>query len=141
MLRKIMTAVFVTVATIATVAPAAMKISDMCRGLAEVTEQASDDKAAALNDAALPGDADKDEPEGGRAARHAEAGAARSMRKAGEDSRPAERDESVTVMGQLKARARDLAMNCGKALRGSNLFNSDMLGMLTGMAQHVMSGK
>ena len=141
MFRKIMIAVFVTVAIIATVAPAVMKISDMCRGLAEVTEQVSDDKAAALNDAALPGDADKDEPEGGRTGKHAEAGAARSMRKAGENSRPAARDESVTVMGQLKARARDLAMNCGKALRGSNLFNSDMLGMLTGMAQHVMSGK
>ncbi len=141
MFRKIMIAVFVTVAIIASVAPAAMKISDMCRGLAEVTEKASDDKAAALNDAALPGDTDKDEPESGRAARHAEAGAARSMKKGGEDSRPAARDESVTVMGQLKARARDLAMNCGKALRGSNLFNSDMLGMLTGMAQHVMSGK
>ena len=61
--------------------------------------------------------------------------------KADEDSRPAARDESMTVMGQFKAQARDLAMNCGKALRGSNFFNSEMLGMLTGMAQKVMSGK
>lgn len=141
MFRKIMIAVFVTVAIIASVTPAVMKINDVCRGLTKVTAQASDDKAAALNDAALPADADKDAPEGGRVGRHAEEGSTRSIRKADEDHQPAARDESMTVMGEFKARARDLAMNCGKALRGSNFFNSDMLGMLTGMAQKVISGK
>ena len=142
MLRKIMIVAFVTVAIIVSVAPAVMKINEVRQELFHVTARVSDDKAADPKASALPDDADKNAPEGGRAGREAEAGTARNIRRADEpqrDDRSAERN--VSVIESFKSQARDLAMNCGKALRGSNFFNSDVLGMLTGMVQKAVNGR
>ena len=123
MFRKIMIAAFVAVTLIVSVTPAVMKANDIRRDLTQVIARANDDKAA-LNDT-LSDDAGSAAGETKDLTCHA------SLRQNVE----MDRAESYT------AQVTELAMECGKALRGANMFSSNVLGVLGGIVRNAMGAK
>ena len=126
MFRKIMITAFVAVALIATVTPAVMKANDIRQDLTAVIARTSD--KAALNDSALTDD-------------HDAAPAADHENKAPADHASAGRNVNMDRAAGYKAHVTDLAMECGKALRGSNMFNSNVLGVLGGIVRDAIGAK
>ncbi|MBQ7182488.1 MAG: hypothetical protein IJR97_00750 [Clostridia bacterium] len=125
MFRKIMITAFVAVALIATVTPAVMKANDIRQDLTKVIARTSDE--AALNDT-LTDDAD-----------HDTAPAEAHEKKALLNSASAGRNVNMDRTAGYRAHVTDLAMECGKALRGSNMFNSNVLGVLGGIVRDAMN--